>query len=97
MPYRNDILRLDLVGDVSVNDSTPSSNIAMVFYCSLYYSMLMTLMQKNFLLEAALAFFYYFNTLWNMIQRCCYKTVDFATAASQDGVCITQGKCHKMI
>jgi hypothetical protein len=23
------------------------------------------------------------------------KTVDFATAASQNGVCITQGKCHK--
>ena len=30
-------------------------------------------------------------------QRCCYKTVDFATAASQNGVCKTQGKCHKMI
>jgi hypothetical protein len=28
---------------------------------------------------------------------CCYKTVDFATATSQNGVCITQGKCHKMI
>jgi hypothetical protein len=26
-----------------------------------------------------------------------YKTVDFATAASQNGVGITQGKCHKMI
>jgi hypothetical protein len=30
-------------------------------------------------------------------KRCCYKTVDFATAASQNGVCITQGNCHKMI
>jgi hypothetical protein len=29
--------------------------------------------------------------------RCCYKTVDFATAASQNGVCITQGKFPKMI
>jgi hypothetical protein len=28
---------------------------------------------------------------------CWYKTADFATAASQNGVCITQGKCHKMI
>jgi hypothetical protein len=30
-------------------------------------------------------------------KRCCYKTVDFATVASQNGVCITQGKCHKII
>ncbi len=29
--------------------------------------------------------------------RYCYKTVDFATAASQNDVCKTQGKCHKMI
>jgi hypothetical protein len=29
--------------------------------------------------------------------RSCYKTVDFATAASQNGVCITRGKFHKMI
>jgi|688.fasta_scaffold529603_1 hypothetical protein len=28
-------------------------------------------------------------------KRCCYKTVDIATAASQNGVCIHQGKCHK--
>ncbi len=28
---------------------------------------------------------------------CCYKTVDFGMAASKNGVCITQGKCHKMI
>jgi hypothetical protein len=28
---------------------------------------------------------------------CCYKTVDFKTTASQNGVCITEGKCHKMI
>ena len=27
----------------------------------------------------------------------CYKTVDFATAASQNDVCMIQGKCHKMI
>jgi hypothetical protein len=30
-------------------------------------------------------------------KRCCYKTVDFAMAASQNGVYITQGKCQKMI
>jgi hypothetical protein len=29
--------------------------------------------------------------------RCCYKTVNFVTAASQKGVCITQGKSHKII
>jgi hypothetical protein len=29
--------------------------------------------------------------------RYCYKTGDFATAASQNGVFITQGKFHKMI
>jgi hypothetical protein len=28
------------------------------------------------------------------MEWCCYKTVDFAMAASQNGVCITQGKCH---
>jgi hypothetical protein len=34
----------------------------------------------------------------DVVRWCCYKTVDFATSASQDGVCIiTQGKCHKMI
>ncbi len=32
-----------------------------------------------------------------LFRWCCYKTVDFATAASQNCVCITQGKCHKMI
>jgi len=30
-------------------------------------------------------------------KRCCYKTVDFATAASQNGICITQGNCHETI
>jgi hypothetical protein len=29
--------------------------------------------------------------------RCSYKTVDFATAASQNDVCKAQGKGHKMI
>ncbi len=29
--------------------------------------------------------------------RCYHKTVDFATAASQNRGCITQGKFHKMI
>ncbi len=36
-----------------------------------------------------------FYPFYNLIQ-CYYKTVDFATAASQNGVSITQGKCHKM-
>ncbi len=31
---------------------------------------------------------------YNLI-RCCYKTVNFATAASQNGVCITQRKGPK--
>ncbi len=30
-------------------------------------------------------------------QRCCYITVDFATAASHNGVCMTQQICHIMI
>ncbi len=29
--------------------------------------------------------------------RCCYKTVDFATDTSENGVCITQHICHIMI
>jgi hypothetical protein len=32
-----------------------------------------------------------------LLERCCYKTVDFSTAAPQNGVFITQGKCHKII
>jgi hypothetical protein len=39
------------------------------------------------------------NIAWvNMwaIKRCCYTTVEFATAASQNGVCITQQMCHKV-
>ncbi len=29
--------------------------------------------------------------------RCCYKTEDVATAATQNGVCVTQPMCHVMI
>ncbi len=37
------------------------------------------------------------NTVVKHNVRCCYITVDFAKSASQNGVCKTQGKCHKMI
>ncbi len=64
----------------------PSNALANCWYTTiLYYSMFMNA-EEIFLLEQLRPFFYYFNTLWNMIQRCCYKTVDFATAASQNGV-----------
>ncbi len=33
----------------------------------------------------------------NVNARCCYITVDFATAASQNGVRITRQICHTMI
>jgi hypothetical protein len=31
------------------------------------------------------------------LQRCCYVMGDFATAASQNGVCIKQQICHIMV
>ncbi len=34
---------------------------------------------------------------YNIHQRCCNVTWDFATAASQNGVCITPQMCHKLI
>jgi hypothetical protein len=35
--------------------------------------------------------------MYGIKQRCCYITVDFATAASQNGVCMTQQMCRIMI
>ncbi len=31
-----------------------------------------------------------------LLSGCCYITVDFAMAASQNGVCISQQMCHMM-